>query len=111
MKLKNLLGWSSALLLGATIAQAQETNNAEQFSKKLQELQERFERQQRELRENFEKQQRELRESFEKMNREQQAQIEELKKQVAAGATNAPPSTNTETADQIKELNEKVEAV
>jgi hypothetical protein len=63
------------------------------------------------LRESFEKQQRELRESFEKMNREQQAQIEALKKQIAAGATNAAPATNTEVADQIKELNDKVDSV
>jgi hypothetical protein len=111
MKLKNSLGWSSALLLSAMIAQAQETNKVDEFNKKLQELQERFEKQQRELRENFEKQQRELRESFEKMNREQQAQIEALKKQIAAGATNAVPSTNIEIADQIKELNDKVDSV
>jgi len=110
MKLKSLLGWSSALLLSATIAQAQETNNAEKFNKQLQELQDRFEKQQRELRESFEKQQRELRESFEKMNRDQQAQIEALKKQLAAGPTNAPPAA-AETADQIKELNEKVDSV
>jgi hypothetical protein len=111
MKLKGLLMWSSAFLLSAPIAQAQETNSVGEFNKKLQELQDRFDKQQRELRENFEKQQRELRESFEKMNREQQAQIEALKKQIAEGSTNAPPATNTETADQIKELNEKVNAV
>jgi hypothetical protein len=111
MKLTCLLGWSSALLLSATIAQAQETNNAEKFNKQLQELQDRFDKQQRELRESFEKQQRELRESFEKMNRDQQAQIEALKKQLAVGATNAAPATNTEVADQIKELNEKVDSV
>ena len=46
-------------MLSATLAQAQETNSAEQFNRKLLELQERFDRQQRELRENFEKQQRE----------------------------------------------------
>ena len=109
MKLKCLLGWSSALLLSAIIAQAQETNNAENFSKQLQEVQDRFEKQQRELRESFEKQQRELRESFEKMSRDQQAQIEALKKQLAAGPTNAPPAA--QTADQIKELSEKVDSV
>jgi acyl-CoA-binding protein len=111
MKLKTLLGWSSALFLSATIAQAQETKNADEFNKKLQELQERFDRQQRELRENFERQQRELRESFEKMNRDQQAQIEALKKQIAVGSTNAQPATNTEISDQIKELNDKVDSV
>jgi len=111
MKPKRLLGWSSALLLSAIIAQAQETNDSEKFNKQLQELQDRFEKQQRELRENFERQQRELRESFEKMSREQQAQIEALKKQIATGQTNAAPAATTETADQIKELNEKVDAV
>jgi hypothetical protein len=111
MKFKNLLGWSSALLLSAASAQAQETNNSEKFNKQLQELQERFDKQQRELRDSFEKQQRELRESFEKMNREQQAQIEALKNQIAAGPTNAPPATTPQTTDQIKELNEKVDAV
>lgn len=111
MKLKCLFGWSSALWLSATIVQAQETNNIEKFNKQLQELQERFDKQQRELRESFEKQQRELRETFEKMNREQQAQIEALKKQLAAGTTNAAPATNSEIADQIKELNDKVGSV
>ena len=111
MKLKNILGWSSALFLSAIIAQAQETNDSAKFNKQLQELQEKFEKQQGELRESFEKQQRELRESFEKMNREQQAQIEALKKQIAAAPTNAPPGAPAETADQIKELNDKVDSV
>jgi len=111
MKLKTFLGWSSALLLSAIVAQAQETNNADKFNKQLQELQDWFEKQQQQLRDSFEKQQRELRESFEKMNRDQQAQIEALKKQLAAGSTNAPPVTNTEVADQMKELNDKVDSV
>jgi hypothetical protein len=111
MKLKNILGWSSALFLSAIIAQAQETNDSAKFNKQLQELQEKFEKQQGELRESFEKQQRELRETFEKMNLEQQARIEALKKQIAAGPTNAPPGAPAETADQIKELNEKVDSV
>ncbi len=113
MKLKTLLGWSSALLLSAIIVQAQETTDSEKFNKQLKALQERFEQQQRELRESFEKQQRELRESFEKMSREQQAQIEALKKQVAAAPTNAPPGAQPETgtAEQIKELDEKVQSV
>lgn len=108
MRLKNLLGVSSALFLSAMAAQAQETTNSTNLNQQLKELQERFEKQQRELRESFEKQQRELLETFEKMSREQQAQIEALKKQIGPGATNAPPAT---TADQIKELNEKVDSV
>jgi acyl-CoA-binding protein len=100
MKLKCLLGWSSALLLSASMAPAQETNNAEMFKKQLQELQERFD-----------KQQRELREMFEKTHREEQAQIEALKKQLAASQTNAAPPAAAVTADQIKELHDKVESV
>jgi len=111
MKLKGFLGWSSALLLGATVAQAQETTDTEKFNKQLHELQDRFEKQQREMRESFEKQQRELRENFERMNREQQAQIEALKKQIAGVPTNTPPAVASETADQIKELNDKVDSV
>ena len=113
MKLRNLLGWSSALLLSVTLAQPQETADRERFARQLKELQDRFEQQQRELRQSFEKQQRELRESFEKMTREQQAQIEALKQQLGAMLTNAPPATPAPpgTADQIKELSEKVDAV
>lgn len=117
MKPKFLLGWSSALFLGALLAQAQETNTSDRLSKQLSEMQERFEKQQRELRESFEKQQREMRENFEKMIREQQAQIESLKQQVAtvqtnAASTNAPnAATASDTADQIKALSEKVDTV
>jgi hypothetical protein len=114
MKLRNLLWWSSTLLLSGMLAHAQGTSDSEKFDKQLKELQEKFDQQQREMRESFEKQQRELRESFERMNRDQQAQIESLKKQVAAMPTNAPPGAPTAeagTAEQIKELNEKVESV
>jgi hypothetical protein len=113
MKLRNLLWWSSALLLSVLIAQAQGTNDNEKFENQLKRLQDKFDQQQRELRETFEKQQRELRESFDRMSREQQAEIEALKKQVAAMPTNAPPGARPEsgTADQVKELNEKVAAV
>ena len=114
MKSNQFSRWSSALLallLSTMIAQAQDATDSEKLNKQLQELQDRFERQQRELRESFEKQQRELRESFEKMTRDQQAQIELLKKQIAATPTNAPPVAPAETAEQIKELNEKVDSV
>jgi hypothetical protein len=111
MKLKSLLGWSSALLLSVSFAPAQETSDSEKFNQKLKELQDSFEKQQRELRERFEKQQRELQESFEKMLRQQQAQIEALKQQIAATTTNVPPGAPPETAAQLKELNEKVDSV
>ena len=55
MKLKNLLGLSSALCLSALTLQAQETNQIEQLQKQLKQTQESFERQQREMRESFEK--------------------------------------------------------
>src|SRR5439155_15066114 len=79
MKLKNLLGWSSALCLSASVLQAQETNDAEKLNKQLKQLQEKFEKQQREMRENFER-----------MMREQQAQIDALKKQLATQTNTAP---------------------
>ena len=81
MKLKYLLGWSSALCLSALVAQAQETNEVEKLNQKLKQIQE-----------TFEKQQREMKESFERMLREQQAQIEALKQQIAS-ATNAVAGT------------------
>src|SRR4051812_31668827 len=71
MKLKNLLGWSSALCLSATALQAQETSEAEKLNKQL-----------RQLQETFEKQQSEMKASFERMVREQQAQIDALRKQL-----------------------------
>jgi len=113
MKLRTLLWCASTLLLSVLIVQAQGTNDNEKFENQLKQLQEKFDKQQREMRESFEKQQRELRESFDRMSREQQAEIEALKKQIAAMPTNAPPGAQPEsgTADQIKELNEKVEAV
>ena len=101
MNLKRILGWSSALCLSALVVQAQETNEVEKLNQRLKQIQETFEKQQREMRENFER-----------TLREQQAQIEALKKQVAAAPTNAPAAAaGTETAAQIKELNEKVESV
>ncbi|MDB6025685.1 MAG: hypothetical protein JWM68_1908 [Verrucomicrobiales bacterium] len=101
MTFRKIIGWSSALCLSAMMLQAQETNDSDKFSKQLKQLQE-----------NFDKQQREMRESFEKMLRDQQAQIETLKKQVGTMPTNA--STNgagVATADQLDDLNQKVDSV
>jgi hypothetical protein len=70
MKLKNILGWSSALCLSVTVLQAQEANETEKLNKELKQMQERFER----------------------MLREQQAQIDALKKQLDAAKTNPPPA-------------------
>ena len=102
MKLKNLLGWSSALCLSASVLQAQETNEADKLNKQLKQLQE-----------NFEKQQREMRENFEKLVRDQQAQIDALKKQIAT-ATNAVTGagqTNQAAADQLRELSDRLDEV
>src|SRR6266576_2587371 len=101
MKFKNLLGWSSALYLSATMLQAQETNETEKLNKQLKQLQE-----------NFEKQQAEMKANFERLVREQQTQIDALKKQIAA----APPAVVAQTnqaaaADQLKELNDRVDQV
>src|SRR5438477_12253295 len=98
MKLKNLLGWSSALCLSVAIVQAQETNEVEKINKQLKQLQD-----------SFEKQQREMKESFDRMLREQQAQIEALKKQLEASKTNVPPPAVT--PEQVMELNDKVDRV
>src|SRR5881396_2654968 len=88
MKLKHLLGWSSALCLSASVLQAQETNDAEKLNKQLKQLQEKFEKQQQEMRENFDR-----------LLREQQAQIEALKKQMVVGM-NAPPTPAQQPSQQ-----------
>src|SRR5476649_1846036 len=88
MKLKKILGWSSALCLCATIVQAQETNEVEQLKRQMQQLQE----------------------SFAKQQAGQQKQIEALTKkldalttqqQTARSGGNQPPSAVT--SGQIKE--------
>lgn len=106
MNTKNLLGWSSALLLGTIVAQSQETLETEKLSRQLKELQERFENQQKQMRE-----------TFERLARDQQAQIDALKKELeitrgsakpgpAQGATNAVPqpvaSAEWRPADPIR---------
>ena len=79
MKLKNFLGWSSALCLSAMTAQAQETNQPADFDQRLIQMQERFE--QREW---------EMEARFDKKTAAQDAEIEALKKQLAGTATNPP---------------------
>src|ERR1039458_6536244 len=105
MKLKKILGWSSALCLCATVAQAQETNQPADLDQRLIQMQEKFEQREREM---------EAR--FDKKTAAQDAEIEALKKQLAGTATNPPapavagtPSTNTVTAEQLKDLNDKGE--
>jgi hypothetical protein len=102
MKLRNLLGWSSALCLSAIFTQAQETSNADKVEAQIKQLQNKFE-----------KQQQEMRQIFERMLREQQQQIEELKKQISA-STNAPigqAETNQIVQDQLKELSDRTDSI
>src|SRR5437660_11215341 len=98
MKLRNLLGWSSALCLSAAMVQAQETNQTERFEQKLKEIEQ-----------SFEKRQQEMRDSFERMMRDQKAEIDALKKELAS-RTNPPPSRAV-TPEQLKEVDEKVTQV
>ena len=107
MKLKTVLGWSSALCLSAMTAQAQETNQPADFNQRLIQMQEKFEQREREM---------EAR--FDKKTAAQDAEIEALKKQLAGTATNPPAlavagtlSTNTVTPEQLKDLNAKVDQV
>src|ERR1017187_6874533 len=107
MKLKRILGWSSALCLSAMTAQAQETNQPADFNQRLIQMQEKFE--QREW---------EMEARFDKKTAAQDAEIEALKKQLAGTATNPPAlavagtlSTNTVTPEQLKDLNAKVDQV
>ena len=95
MKLKTILGWSSALCLCVTIAQAQETNEVEQLKQQLRQMQE----------------------NFEKVENEQHQQIEALTKKLdeltkqsqVSAATSTPPVAVT--TNQLKELSEKVDQV
>jgi hypothetical protein len=107
MKLKQILGWSSALCLCATIAQAQETNQPADFNQRLIKMQE-----------SFEKREQALEKKFEEKTAAQDAEIEALKKQLAGTATNPPSpvitaaaSTNTVTPEQLKDLSDKVDNV
>ena len=107
MKLKNILGWSSALCLSAMIAQAQETNQPADFDQRLKQMQE-----------SFEQRQQAMEKKFEDKIAAQDAVIESLKQQLASKPTNAPapavavvPPNETMTPEQLKELNDKVDSV
>jgi len=107
MKLKQILGWSSALCLSAMTAQAQETNQPADFDQRLIQMQERFEQREREL---------EAR--FDKKTAAQDAEIDALKKQIAGTQANPAAiaaSTNAVTPEQVKEqvkeLSDKVDNV
>src|SRR6266446_10073815 len=95
MKLEKVFGLSSVFCLSAMPLAAQETNNVEQLKKQLQELQQKFQQQQEQQRQQIEALQKQL-DAF-------------LKQQAAAGTTSPPPAAAT--ADQLKQLNEKVDQV
>ena len=106
MKRIRVFGLSSALCLLAMALQAQETNSIVRLQQQLDAMQRKFDRQQQEMRENFER-----------MLREQQAQIAALTNQLRealkppVAPTNAVERTSSSTAEQIKEVNEKVDQV
>src|ERR1051326_8552051 len=100
MKLRNLLGWSSALCLSAIVAQAQETtvtNITDTFERKLKEMQDRFDRQQREMKE-----------QFDKKLQEQRQEIDALKKQL--GQSPSQPPTNANASAEQKKLEKELAA-
>ena len=101
MKLRSLLGWSSALCLSATLVQAQEANQVEQLKKQLQQVQENFEKVQREQRQQIETLQKQLdglikqqSAEAEKKKLEQQLAVELQKNQ----DTNAPAPAASQVA-------------
>ena len=107
MNLKKIIGWSSALCLCATVAQAQETNQPADFNRRLIQMQERFEQRERELEAHFDKK-----------TAAQDAEIDALKKQIAGTQANPAAiaaSTNAVTPEQVKEqvkeLSDKVDNV
>ena len=107
MKLKKLLGVSSALCLCAIVAQAQETNQPAGFEQQLKQMQTLFEQHERDL---------EAR--FEKKIAAQDEVIHSLQQRLAGMPTNPPPSPvagvapgNSEVPDLIKELSDKVDNV
>ncbi|HXJ61666.1 MAG TPA: hypothetical protein VNU68_33920 [Verrucomicrobiae bacterium] len=75
MKLKLVLGWSSALCLGACALQAQETKSLDEVQKQLQQMKQAFDK---------------LMQEQQKKIEELSRQLEELKKGQAAQATNPP---------------------
>jgi hypothetical protein len=82
MKIFKIVGWSSALCLGAMTLSAQETNDVGQLKKQLQEM----------------------RENFEKVRLEQQQQIEALTKKLDefTKTQSAPATVSPKTAEQKK---------
>ena len=83
MKLRTVLGWSSALCLGAGLLQAQETNEIEQLRKQL-----------KEATEAYQKAAEQYRQTIDALNRRLEA-VQPAPRATAAGPaqpTNPPPA-------------------
>ena len=104
MKLKTILGLSSALCLCVTIAQAQETNESASTSLQRDEV-EQLKQQLRQMQVNFEKVENEQHQQIEALTKK----LDELTSQRQTAATSAPPVAVI--TNQLKELSEKVEQV
>lgn len=97
MKLKFIIGLSSALCWSALTAQAQETNEVEQLKQQLRQMQESFEKVQNEQRQQINA----LTQKLDELSKQQQA---------AATVTSAPTNASTIT-DRLQELDDKVDQV
>ena len=101
MKLKKLLGASSALCLCATVAQAQETNEVEQLKQQLRQMQQRFE-------------QREAEERAQIIALQKQVDLLSQRSLIAPAGTNpvaAAAPTNAVSPGMFEELKAKVDGV
>jgi hypothetical protein len=105
MKLKTILGLSSALCLCAIIAQAQETNESVSTSFQRNEVGQ-LKQQLQQMRQSFEKTQNEQRRQIEALTQK----LDELTKQSQVSAE-APAPPAAVTTNQLKELSDKVDQV
>jgi predicted esterase YcpF (UPF0227 family) len=104
MKLKTILGLSSALCLCVTIAQAQETNESASASLQRDEVGQ-LKQQLRQMQENFEKVENEQHQQIKALTQK----LDELTNQQQATAASAPPVAVT--TNKLKELSDKVDQV
>src|SRR5262245_4796814 len=97
MKIKTWLGFSTALLLGATVLHAQETNDVEALKRQLKEATDNFEKLIREQRQVIDT----LNQRLDTMEKQQAAAVEKakLEKELAAALqTNATPAAAAASA-------------
>src|SRR5438034_1036526 len=96
MKLRNFIGWSSALCLAAMSVQAQETNPVEQLKKQLQQMQENFEKVQREQQQQIESLTKQLDDLVKRQTAE--AEKKKLEEQLASDLKKNQPAPTTQPA-------------